>query len=137
MVERIEGQKKRILSWDEVVNRILIIAAEIKQSKMEFNSIYGIPRGGQVVAVLLSHKIDLPIVDRTGINAKTLMVDDISDTGNTLDDASELFKIKWDTPMHCAVLQQRVTTEYPANFVGENISDESWQQYPWEISEEN
>jgi len=47
-----------------------------------FASIYGIPRGGQVVAVYLSHLSGVPVVE--GPSYRTLIVDDIADTGYTL-----------------------------------------------------
>jgi hypoxanthine phosphoribosyltransferase len=50
-------------------------------------NIYGVPRGGLVVAVYISHLLDdLPIVLRATDTdrGKTLIVDDIADTGKTL-----------------------------------------------------
>ena len=47
-----------------------------------FASIYGIPRGGQVVAVYLSHLSGVPVVEEP--SHRTLIVDDIADTGYTL-----------------------------------------------------
>ena len=49
-------------------------------------SIYGIPRGGLVVAVRLSHLLDLPLIlDPREIQSNTLVVDDIADSGKTLE----------------------------------------------------
>jgi hypoxanthine phosphoribosyltransferase len=48
-------------------------------------SIYGISRGGLVVAVRLSHMLDLPLIlDSKEIQPHTLVVDDIADSGKTL-----------------------------------------------------
>lgn len=135
MVEPKKGQTKRLILWSEVMELVRKIKAQVTTEvgyNLKYNSIYGIPRGGQVVAVLLSHQLGLPIVDRTGINMHTLIVDDISDSGNTLNDASHLFKVKWDYEMKCAVLHQRPGTMYEAYFIGETIKDE-WIVYPWEV----
>ena len=67
-------------------DQFLFAARKIAQKSKEYDieSIYGIPRGGQVLAVYLSHLTDLPVVEEKDINEKTLIVDDIADTGETL-----------------------------------------------------
>lgn len=50
-----------------------------------FENIFGMPRGGLTPAVKLSHLLEIPLVtDMAKISKKTLMVDDIADTGKTL-----------------------------------------------------
>lgn len=70
------------LTYDKFIFAVNKIADRIKNFNV--TSIYGIPRGGQVVAVYLSHLTGLPIVDNPK-NAYTLIVDDIVDTGRTLE----------------------------------------------------
>ena len=48
------------------------------------SSIYGIPRGGVILAVRLAYALKLPLVERANINSTTLLVDDIAGTGATL-----------------------------------------------------
>ena len=70
----------RKFTWEEFDNsieRILIKAIDWKCS-----GIYGIPRGGLCLAVALSHKMNLQILNKPKKNA--LIVDDIYDTGHTL-----------------------------------------------------
>lgn len=50
----------------------------------KISSIYGIPRGGCVIAARLAYALKLPLVERTNINSATLVVDDIAGTGMTL-----------------------------------------------------
>jgi len=133
MVEPKKGQAKRLILWTDCLELARKIKADIESGQHKFNSIYGIPRGGMAVAVILSHQLELPIVDRTGINAETLIVDDISDSGNTLDDISYLF-VKWHSEMVCAVLYQRNGTEYEADYVGEYIDNNDWIVFPWEVN---
>ena len=54
----------------------------VKLQTFNPDSIYGIPRGGMVVAVRLSHLTGLPVVPKP--DKKTLVVDDICDSGITL-----------------------------------------------------
>lgn len=61
------------------------IAAKIKESARKFKNIYGIPRGGLVLAVNLSHLCELPLItDKKDITEDTVIVDEIADTGKTL-----------------------------------------------------
>lgn len=46
-------------------------------------SLYGIPRGGMVVAVRLSYILEIPIVEFSQISETTLIVDDVLGSGRT------------------------------------------------------
>lgn len=52
-------------------------------NKDEYTGLYGIPRGGVPVAILLSSHLGLPLVD--SIDEGTLIVDDLVDSGKTLE----------------------------------------------------
>jgi len=57
----------------------------IKSRKM-YNYVYGVPRGGCMVAMFVSQKLNLFLVDQiTGLNnsSNTLVVDDLIDSGKT------------------------------------------------------
>jgi hypoxanthine phosphoribosyltransferase len=68
------------ISWDEYNEMIHKISQQIFME--EFDGIYGVPRGGLVMAVSLSHTLGLPILLYP--TEESLVVDDISDTGKTL-----------------------------------------------------
>ena len=53
------------------------------------DSVTGIARGGLIPAVMVSHKLDLPYVDAVGPN--TLVIDDIADSGVTLEKAPGVY----------------------------------------------
>ena len=128
------NQKKVIRSWDDIMLVTNRLINQIEKSKRMFNSIYGIPRGGLVVAVLLSHRLNIPVVDSKGINPATLIVDDICDGGETLQEVEYLFKTKYNSEMTSAVLYQRRSTMYEADFVGEVLAhDYIWIVFPWEL----
>lgn len=72
--------KKVQISWKEVRDMVKELNAKISWYKI--SNIYGIPRGGQYVALMLSEISDIPITNEIADN--TLIVDDIVDSGNTL-----------------------------------------------------
>lgn len=76
-------EKHQKYSWDDFEKDIPKLVIRIKKLKKQFNSLYAIPRGGLVLAVKLSNVLDLPIV-LGGVTEKTLVVDDVADTGSTL-----------------------------------------------------
>ena len=73
---------KIYLFWGKFGLMVDRLADLIKKSKTKFDGVYGIPRGGLILAVCLAHRLNLPF--REKCTKKTLLVDDISDTGKTL-----------------------------------------------------
>ena len=57
--------EKRYLTWDQVDNLVDIIAAQVRKEFSNTTHIYGIPRGGLIPAVMLSHKLNIPFIKRT------------------------------------------------------------------------
>ena len=70
-------------SWNSFEKDIPKIVFRIKKLKRRFNGIYGIPRGGMVLAVKLSHELNLPLL-MGGVTKNTLVVDEVADTGSML-----------------------------------------------------
>ena len=77
------SEGKTYYTWRQFDGDILKIAEKLHLQKKQFNGIWGPPRGGLVLAVCLSHALGLPLVSRPK-DQKTLIVDDIVDTGATL-----------------------------------------------------
>jgi hypoxanthine phosphoribosyltransferase len=70
----------RTLSWpdfDQAVERIAQLVGD-----RGLNGIHGIPRGGLVLAVALSHRLELPLLPEP--QPGCLVVDDVFETGRTL-----------------------------------------------------
>jgi len=72
--------EKDYISWEKFQLGISRIAQWARDK--EFDNILGIPRGGLVVAVCMSHQLDIPLVNK--IEGNTLVLDDICDSGHTL-----------------------------------------------------
>ena len=70
----------RYFSWSEFDKSVDYIANQVKFLKL--SGIYGIPRGGLCLAVALSHKLKIQLLEKPLKNS--LIVDDVFETGDTL-----------------------------------------------------
>lgn len=69
-------------SWDDLKTDIEKLVRKIDPKP---DKVFGIPRGGLVPAVYLSHKLNIPLITNPEhITPTTLVVDDICETGQTL-----------------------------------------------------
>jgi hypoxanthine phosphoribosyltransferase len=111
---------KVYLSWDDINILVEDLCNTIVSSGAQIKSITGIPRGGFIPAVMISHKLHIPYVSRT--NKDTLVVDDICDTGETLKRAVGGFT---------ATLHYKPTAGFTPDFYAKEVGTE-WIVYPWE-----
>ena len=70
----------KYFTWSEFDKSVDYISNQCKYWKS--SGIYGVPRGGLCLAVALSHKLDIPLINKPSKN--TLIVDDVFETGTTL-----------------------------------------------------
>lgn len=116
---------KVYVTWEEVEILVNDLCEEIKKNIPWVENIKGLPRGGLIPAVMISHKLGLPLLGNVeGRNENTLIVDDIADSGKTL----EGYK-GWST----AVLHYKPHTSsvIPTVYAEEFLIDD-WIVYPWE-----
>ena len=123
-------KNKLYLSWKWVDEQINKIGDKLEGLNLEFVS--GIPRGGLIPAVMMSHAFNIKYISYSSakmlpleLREKTLVIDDISDTGITLEEANDLKFI-------LASLCIRSGTKTVPRFIGEIISDDRWLVFPWE-----
>lgn len=127
---------KKVCTWKDVEDYINNVSKRIKEEVNldECPGIFTFPRGGLVLAVMLSHKLDLPILSNPAKNC--IIIDDICDTGITLKKYSEERSKKnyFITTMLVQEDQLSETAEY--NCVVdyfEYIKHKDWVVYPWEM----
>lgn len=119
--------EKVFISWSWVDHQINVIADKLNNTS-EFAAVTGVPRGGLIPAVMLSHKLGLKYIPYQQAISKrrpVLVVDDISDSGLTLTDiGARGFKT--------ATLCVRYSTQYTPDYYGEEITSDRWLVFPWE-----
>lgn len=69
-----------LLSWDDFERMVAVLIDRLSEYRL--TGVYGVPRGGLVLATVISHRMGIPLL---GAPVKgCVVVDDISDTGRTL-----------------------------------------------------
>lgn len=123
-------KNKIYLSWKWVDEQINTIGDKLENVDIEFVS--GIPRGGLIPAVMMSHVFGIKYISYSSarmlpkdLRNKTVVVDDIADTGVTLKEADEIGFIT-------ATLSMRSTSLTAPRYFGEFITGDEWLVFPWE-----
>jgi hypoxanthine phosphoribosyltransferase len=119
---------KERYSWADYQADVVTLAERIRKDLVrQPAAIYGIPRGGLVIAVSLSHLLELPLVlSRDQIRPNTLVVDDIADSGATLD---KLCKQAGFQMMIATLYYRSGSALRPDVFLR---SKSKWIVFPWE-----
>ncbi len=118
--------KKVVYSYEQFEKDTEHIARKLKRHTRAIRNIYGIPRGGLVLAVYLSYRLGKPLLlDHTKIGPRTLVVDDIAETGGTLArllNGKKCYRI-------VTLFATSETKVRPHLFVN---NKKDWIIYPWE-----
>ena len=76
---------KKIISHEDYRNAITELIEVIKGCGVIFNKVYGVPRGGYYPATVIAQAAGVPVIlDEAKIDANTLIVDDLIDSGKTI-----------------------------------------------------
>jgi len=121
-------QEKKYYSWNEFERDIKFAAAKLAPYRGQIKNVYGIPRGGLVVAVALSHHLNVPLVlTEDLITENTLITDDISDTGQTFIDLMLM-----DRNITFSLHYNPKSKFMPTVWINKK---KAWTVYPWETKE--
>jgi len=130
-------RNKIFLSWNDIEALVDSLAEQINKMDKKPYYIYGVPRGGAIPAVWLSHKTGIDYyqlnsaqISKTADLSHILIVDDICDSGETIKKLKENFP-KCQT----ATLYYKETAIDKPDIYGETVGEE-WLVFPWENNEE-
>ena len=127
---------KEYVSWEDVEHFIDSVDEVCSQFDFQFDGVYGVPRGGLVFAVMLSHRMHLPLL--LAPTNKSLIVDDICDSGESLihyvknsSSESQNSQKPVIVTMYYKNNELGVQPDYYLNEKGDN-----WIVFPWENKED-
>lgn len=155
-----ESFKCRLISWDEAYQLSRSLAAAIKSSGLHPDLVVAIGRGGyvpaRVVCDLLLHnlltsikvehwaaaasKLERAVVrfpiaaDVEGL--RLLVIDDVTDTGDTLAAAVSYLEGLGAGEISTGVLQHKTTSSFQPDYWGEVVTEWMWIIYPWASHED-
>ncbi|GAG50773.1 unnamed protein product, partial [marine sediment metagenome] len=114
---------KRTITWREFRNLVKKLEQKIIESGKwkSIKDVYGIPRGGQYVALMFSEISKIPLTNE--ITKSTLVIDDICDSGTTLAKYT-------DKGLCTATLFFKPHSTIKPHFFVEETKD--WVVFPWE-----
>ena len=107
-------------TWSEFDKAVNHIANKCKY--LEFSGVYGVPRGGLCLAVALSHKLKIDLMSEPIKNS--LIVDDVYETGNTLNTFKDI-----EGTVFFVLFSKIKPTWWNTVFISEKSE---WIVFPWE-----
>jgi hypothetical protein len=123
--------KKEYYDWQWVDTQVDNIGEKLEAISIP-KFVTGIPRGGLIPAILVSHKFNIPYIGLEAAKAlpgnlkkQILVIDDIADSGETF------LQIKRHNFI-TAALAMRSDSKFTPIYVGEHIKDDHWLVFPWE-----
>ena len=153
---------KRYHTWIDIEFACTNLYTKINESSYKPDYIVGLTRGGLIPATILSHKYDLPLftlnvslrdharkerrlwmIEDALHKKNILIVDDINDSGNTINTIKanweEAFPGDWHKIWHNNVrfavidnnLGSKAVVDYYYHVLDKNVND-VWIVYPWE-----
>jgi len=124
--------KKQYITWEKFDDQVNKLASKIKN----VDYVVGVPRGGLILAVMMSHRLGIKHMTIDHLekleefnlnidNKSILIVDDISDSGQTL----KPYKKQGYTT---ATIDVRNTTITKPDYYCNWLDTPDWIVYPWE-----
>jgi hypoxanthine phosphoribosyltransferase len=154
------GIRCELISWERFYALARQLAFTIRESGFQPELIVAIGRGGYMPARIVSDYLD--VFDLTDIRIehyhgvhkahlarvryplaaetrgkRVLLVDDVSDTGDTFDVATQHLRNRGQpAEIRTAVLHHKIVSRFTPDFYSEVVSEWRWIIYPWAIMED-
>ena len=116
-------QMIKYFTWREFDKSVDFIANKCKL--LELTGIYGVPRGGLCLAVALSHRLNISLIEKP--TKHSLIVDDVFETGLTLSDFKNI-----EGANFFVLVSKKKPTWWNTVTLSEK---KEWIVFPWEDKE--
>ena len=111
--------------WKDVEAFVVWLVSQLKKEGVSTTGVYGPPRGGLTLAVMLSHALDLPFL--TEPVRDCLWVDDIVDTGKAL------YPYKSQDVYTASMYYNESLSCCAPDFWYKEKRKGTWIEFPWEF----
>lgn len=119
---------KEFIKWEDIEEYVNKVVELYKDKKI--SGVYGLPRGGLIFAVLLSHKLNIPLLQAPCNNC--IIIDDISDSGETLLHYKNQSSSNTFTNYHITTMYYKKGSLVEPEYYFKEKEDK-WIVYPWEV----
>ncbi|WP_318566715.1 phosphoribosyltransferase [Salinigranum marinum] len=150
-----------ITNWDYIYGLCRDVSEEVKASSFEPDVIVALARGGwfagrcicdflgldDLTSLKMEHyvgtaqksgepEVRYPMPEGSVAGKDVLVIDDIADTGGSIERAHEYVHEREPGEVRTATLQLLGTSEFEPDYVGERLNEWAWVVYPWNFIED-
>ena len=150
-----------VTNWEYIYDLCRDVADDVKRAEFEPDVVVALARGGwfagrclcdflgldDLASLKIEHyvgtaqqgdepEIRYPLADGAVEGKDVLVVDDIADTGQSLQTAAECVAERDPASVRTATLQLLDTSDHDPAFVGERLDEWTWVVYPWNFIED-
>lgn len=150
-----------ITDWEYIYGLCRDVADDVKAAEFEPDVVVALARGGwfggrclcdflgldDLASLKVEHyvgtaakgeeaQVKYPLADGAVEGKDVLVVDDIADTGQSIETAAECVRDRNPSSVRTATLQLLQTSDHEPEFVGESLDEWTWVVYPWNFVED-
>ena len=161
MAELPEDFDCTITNWEYIYGLCRTVSDEVRRDEFEPEVIVALARGGwfagrcccdflgldDLTSLKMEHYVGTakksgeptvryPMPEGSVAGKNVLIIDDIADTGGSIERAEEYVTDRDAGDVRTATLQLLGTSEYQPDYVGEHLDEWTWVVYPWNFIED-
>jgi hypothetical protein len=150
-----------ITNWEYIYGLCREVADDVKAAEFDPDVVVALARGGwfggrclcdflgldDLASLKIEHyvgtaqtgdeaEVRYPLADGAVADKNVLIVDDIADTGKSIETAAETVRERRPDSVRTATLQLLDTSTHEPDFVGEYLEEWTWVVYPWNFVED-
>ena len=150
-----------ITNWEYIYDLCREVSTDVRESEFDPDVVVALARGGwfagrcvcdflgldDLTSLKMEHyvgtgqkagepTIRYPMPEGSAEGKNVLIVDDIADTGGSIQRAHEYVAERDATEIRTATLQLLQTSEFEPDYIGERLEEWAWVVYPWNFVED-